>query len=88
VIYGELALEEVMDLSSGILQNERMNESNYVSLLSFLRPDDFRMEEVKARYYSIQYPEMLSLFAERSTTNTFDWKNVLHVPVGLNMPDT
>jgi hypothetical protein len=42
------------------------------------------MEEVKARYYRNQYPEMLSFAAERCTTNTFDWKDVLHVPVGLS----
>ena len=41
------------------------------------------MEEVKARFYRNQHPEMLSLVAEPSTTNTFDWKNVLHVSVGL-----
>jgi hypothetical protein len=81
-------LEEAMDLSSGILQNEQMNEANYVSLFLFFRPDDFRMEEVKARYYRNQYPEMLRLLAERNTTNTFHWKDVLHVPVGLSMPDT
>ena len=83
-------MEEAMDLSLGILQNKRMNETNHVSLFSFIRPDVFRVEEVKARYYRNQYPEMLRLVAERSTTNTFDWKDVLHVPVGLtiSMPDT
>ena len=61
-----------------------MNEVNHVSLFSFIRPDDCCKEDVKARYYRNQYPEMLSLVAERSTTNSFDWKAVLHVPVGLS----
>jgi hypothetical protein len=43
------------------------------------------MDEVKARYYRNQYPKMLSLVAVRCTTNTIDWKDVLHVPVGLRL---
>jgi len=50
-----------------------MNEANHFSLFSFIRPDIFRMEEVKARYYRNQYLKMLSLVTE---CNTFDWKDV------------
>ena len=60
-----------------------MNEADHVSLFSFIRPDDFRMEEVKSRCYRNQYPKMLTVVAERCTTNTFDWKGVLHFSVGL-----
>jgi len=42
------------------------------------------MEEVKSRYYRNQYPKMLSVVAERCTTKTSDWEDLLHVSVGLS----